>query len=70
MKKTWKGGDHHILPKSIQKKNFSRLVNDTTIHVSGEEHVKLHRDVKEIGPYGALARHEIRKALKRKGKDV
>ena len=70
MKKTWKDGDHHILPKSIQKKYFSRLINDTTIHVSGEDHVKLHRDINEVGPYGALSRHEIRKALRRKGKDI
>ncbi|GAH02440.1 unnamed protein product [marine sediment metagenome] len=67
-KKTWKDGDHHILPKRIQKKNFSKIVNETTIPVSGEEHVKIHRDIKDIGPFGALARHEIRKVSKRKSK--
>lgn len=70
MKNTWKDGEHHPLPKSVQKKYFGRIVNDRTIHVSGEDHVKIHRDIKEIGPYGALARHEIRKALRRKGKHV
>jgi len=70
LKETWKDGDHHILPKSIQKKYFSKLVNNTTIHASGKDHVKLHKDIKEVGPFGALSRHEIRKALKRKGKDV
>ncbi len=69
MKKTWPDGDHHILPKQTQKKLFSRIVNDTTIHVTGEEHVKLHQDINEIGPYGALSRHEIRKSLRIKGKD-
>jgi hypothetical protein len=67
-KRTWKDGKHHILPKRVQKRYFSRQVNDTTIPVSGEEHVKIHQDIKKVGPYGALARHEIRKALKKKEK--
>ena len=66
VKKTWKDGDHHILPKNVQKKYFSTVVNDTTVHVSGKDHVKLHKDIKEVGPYGALSSHEIRKALRRK----
>ena len=70
MKKTWRDGDHHILPKKTQKKLFSRIVNETTIHVTGEEHVKLHQDIREIGPYGTLTRHEIRKALGKKDKQV
>ena len=67
-KKTWEDGKHHILPKRVQKKYFGRIVNETTVPVTGKDHVKLHRDIKEAGPYGALARHEIRKALKRKRK--
>jgi len=52
------------------KKYFSRIVNDNTIPLSGEEHVQIHRDIDEIGAFGALARREIRKALKRKGKNI
>ena len=67
-KRTWSDGKHHILPKSIQKKYFSKPVNETTIRLTGKEHVKIHQDIKEVGPFGALAKHEIRKALKQKGK--
>ena len=68
MKKTWSDGNHHILPQETQKELFGQIVNETTIHVSGPEHVKLHQDINEIGPYGALMRYEIRKNLKRNGR--
>jgi hypothetical protein len=61
-KNTWKDADHHIMPKEIQRELFGTIVNDTTIEVTGAEHVQLHRDISEIGAFAALARHEARKA--------
>jgi hypothetical protein len=63
----WKAGKdgkqgHHPLPKATQKKALGRVYDDTTMRVTPEEHQKMHRDEKEVGPIGSLARHDIRKA--------
>ena len=70
----WKAGKdrkqgHHPLPKRVQKKTLGHVYDDTTVGVPPKDHQKIHRDEREIGPIGSLARHEIRKALRRSKKN-
>ena len=73
-KMPWKAGKdgrqgHHPLPKKDQKKALGRVYDDTTIRVTPEEHQRIHRDEREVGPIGSLARQDIRKALRRSKKN-
>jgi hypothetical protein len=60
-KQTWKPGNHHPIE---QKSNFATenpklyeaAYKDLTIPLSGEEHVQAHRDIKEVGRIGSVAR--------------
>lgn len=60
---------HHILPKKAQKQAFGREYDDTTVRVSPEDHRKMHRDIKEVGPIGSLARQDIRGSQRRSRKN-
>jgi hypothetical protein len=60
-KPTWKPGAHHpVEQKSDFAKNNPKLYEATyknfTIPLSGEEHVQTHRDIKEVGRAGSVAR--------------
>lgn len=66
-KRTWKDGDHHIIPKENWTTDLEEhLFDDMTIHLSGEDHVQIHRDEREVGPYGSLTRHAKRKLMQGK----
>jgi len=70
----WKAGKdgkqgHHILPKRAQKKALGHVYDDTAVRVTPKEHQKMHREEKEVGPIGSLARHDIRKALRHSKKN-
>ena len=56
---------HHWVPKETQKKALGHVYDDTTVRVTPEDHQKMHRDIRQVGPYGSLVRQEIRKALRR-----
>jgi hypothetical protein len=60
---------HHPLPKKTQKQAFGRVYDNTTVRVSPEDHQKMHRDIKEVGPIGSLARQDIRNAQRRSRKN-
>lgn len=65
-KQTWKTGNHHpIEQKSDFAKENPRLYEATyknlTIPLSGEEHVQAHRDIKEVGRIGSVARIDKRR---------
>jgi len=65
----WKAGKdgmqgHHPLSKKAQKKALGRVYDDTTVRVTPEDHQKIHRDEREVGPIGSLARQDIRRALR------
>lgn len=40
---------------------MGHVYDDTTVRVTPEDHQKMHRDEKEVGPIGSLARQDIRK---------
>lgn len=68
----WKAGKHgrqghHPLPKAAQKKALGRVYDDTTVRVTPKDHQKMHRDEKEVGPIGSLARQD-RRVLRRSKK--
>jgi len=70
----WKAGKdgkqgHHWLPKRVQKKALGKVYDETTVRVSPEDHKKMHRDEREVGPIGSLARQDIRKAQRRSKKN-
>jgi hypothetical protein len=60
---------HHTLPKKTQKQVLGRVYSNTTVRVSPEDHQKMHRDIKEVGPIGSLARQDIRNAQRRSRKN-
>jgi hypothetical protein len=68
-KKTWpptKG--HHWVPENSRwGKQHRKLWEDTykefTTPMSGEEHVQTHRDEREVGPIGSVARYDLRRWL-------
>jgi len=69
----WKAGKdgkqgHHPLPKRAQKKTLGYAYDDRTVRITPKEHQKMHRDEREVGPIGSLARHDMRKALRRSKK--
>ncbi len=51
------------------EKTLGHVYDDTTVRVTPKDHQKIHRDEREVGPIGSLARHEIRKALRRSKKN-
>lgn len=62
----WKAGKdgtqkHHILPKHEQRQALGHVYDETTMNVTPEDHQKMHRDEREVGPYGSLVRQERRK---------
>ena len=62
----WKPGPdgkqgHHPLPKHTQKKTFGNVYDDTTVRVTPEDHQQMHKDIREVGPIGSVARQDIRK---------
>ena len=70
-KTTWpntKG--HHILPHApkYRRTPLSEALHNESpkIPLSGEEHVQMHRDIKEVGPIGSLARYDRRRLAKRR----
>ena len=70
----WRGGKdgkqgHHPLPKRNQKRVFGYVYDDTTVRVRPEDHQKMHRDEREVGPIGSLARQDKRNALRRSKKN-
>ena len=70
----WKAGKdgkqgHHPLPKKVQKQALGRVYDDTTVRVSPEDHRKMHRDEREVGPIGSIARQDIRKTQRRSRKN-
>ena len=70
----WKAGEdgnqaHHLVPKKVQKQALGRVYDETTVRVSPEDHQKMHRDIREVGPIGSLARQDIRKAQRRSRKN-
>lgn len=73
-KMPWKAGKdgkqgHHPLPKRVQKKTLGYTYDDRTVRITPKEHQKMHRDEREVGPIGSLARHDMRKALRRSKKN-
>lgn len=60
---------HHSLPKKAQKQALGRVYDHTTVRVSPEDHQKMHRDIKEVGPIGSLARQDMRRAQRRSRKN-
>lgn len=69
----WKAGKdgkqgHHPLPKATQKKALGLVYDDATIRVTPEDHQKIHRDEKEVGPIGSLARQDRRELRRNKKK--
>lgn len=70
----WKAGKdgkqrHHPLPKKTQKQALGRVYDNTTVRVSPEDHQKMHRDIKEVGPIGSLTSQDIRRAQRRSRKN-
>jgi len=68
----WKAGKdgkqgHHPLPKATQEKALGSVYDDTTVRVTPKDHQKMHRDEKEVGPIGSLARQD-RRGLQRNRK--
>lgn len=64
----WKSGNHHWIPqKGKWAKEHPNLYDETynnfTTHLPGEEHQQVHRDEKEVGPIGSVARHDIRRLI-------
>ena len=69
-KPTWKRGAHHPIEhkSDFAKENpklYEATYNNFTIPLSGEEHVQAHRDIKEVGRVGSVARID-KKRLKGK----
>ncbi|MBM3301083.1 MAG: hypothetical protein FJY85_14150 [Deltaproteobacteria bacterium] len=67
-KRTWKATKgHHIVPKQTWTAPIHEvLYDDLTVPLSGEEHVQMHRDIKEVGVPGSLARYDVRRWTKRR----
>ena len=68
-KKTWKDTKgHHLVPQAQTKKSpiQKEMWGDITVPMSGEDHVQMHKDIREVGPIGGLARYERNQLLKNK----
>jgi len=57
------------LPKTTQRATYGCVYDDTKVRVTPTEHQRIHRDIKEVGPIGSLARQEIREARRRSKKN-
>ena len=69
-KNTWKPGKHHPIPEGsdFAKENpklYDATYKNLTIDMSGEEHVQAHRDEREVGPIGSIARYDKRRLQKK-----
>ena len=65
----WKPSDHHWVPRQSKwAKQNRRLWNaafeDVKTHLSGEEHQRVQRDEKEVGPIGSVSRYDLRRWIK------
>lgn len=58
-RKTWKDSEHHLLPKSIQRKTSGQVWNNRTVPLSGERHVQAHRDIRKYSVIGHIARLDL-----------
>lgn len=61
----WKDGNHHWVPRQGQwaKQNrdlWDEAYDPFTEYLSGEEHQRVHRDEREVGPIGSIARYDLR----------
>jgi len=58
-------GDHWIPENSSWAKQHRKLWDAVykkfTTPMSGEEHVQRHRDEREVGPIGSVARYDVRR---------
>jgi len=57
---------HHLLPKHEQRKALGHVYDETKVRVTPEDHQKIHRDEREVGPIGSLARQDIREPQRNK----
>ena len=60
-KGTW-SGEHHWVPR----KNWTvpldeELFDNIKTYLEHEEHVQTHRDEREVGPIGSIARYDMRR---------
>jgi len=65
----WKAGKdgkqgHHPLPKRVQKKTLGYVYDDRTVRITPNDHQKMHRDEREVGSIGSLARQHVREVLR------
>ncbi len=64
---TWKPGRHHSVPRKNSNTPLEEVVFDSDefiIPLSGEDHVAIHRDEREVGPFGSLIRQSKRKLMR------
>ena len=67
----WRAGKdgkqgHHVLPEHEQRKALGHVYDETKVRVTPEDHQKMHRDEKEVGPIGSLARQDRRELQRSK----
>jgi hypothetical protein len=64
-KRTWKDGRHHWFDKNDRKYVPGGAYDNCTTPMPGEEHVQAHRDKREVGVIGSIARYDLRRWLGR-----
>lgn len=60
-KRTW-SGQHHWVPRANWTTPLEKeLFDDFTTDLEHQEHVQTHRDEREVGPIGSIARYDMRR---------
>lgn len=60
-KGTWRDGEHHYFDKHAREEMLLIEVayGNSTIDMKGPQHVKFHRNTREFGRIGAVARYDL-----------
>ena len=68
-KGTWPDEDHHWFDKHAREEMLLIEVGygNYTTYMKGSQHVKAHRDTREFGPIGAVARYDLNRIVEGEG---